>query len=206
MALPYVDRDLELPGMQQAVDAALEAEMQATPFDEEAYGARVQQMLRVMPESTAMVQGEMERKAKGDNLPGFATGRYNLPPPPKAKQNDYNAWLEAVHNARAQLQHQCTRIENLELMTDFGGQKWMRYNEQLEQIKSDLENDLAAIKSRLDEMNWERQQEQTTAGQELYQLEVQWGQLVMQNYQLAVACGQLEEQCKLQGKPLPDSE
>ena len=38
----------------------------------------------------------------------------------------------------------------------------------------------------LEHLNWQRQQEQSKAGQELYQLELQWGELVMKNYQLEV--------------------
>eukprot|EP00730_Choanoeca_flexa_P015201 TRINITY_DN6921_c0_g1_i2.p1 TRINITY_DN6921_c0_g1~~TRINITY_DN6921_c0_g1_i2.p1 ORF type:complete len:175 (+),score=22.70 TRINITY_DN6921_c0_g1_i2:329-853(+) len=112
--------------------------------------------------------------------------RYNMPAPSANRVKSLDAWKESISNARAQLQHQMTRIENLELMTNYGGQKWTRYVDQLEKLKAQVEVEVTQAREALEQLNWERQQEQTKAGQELYELELQWGELIMKNYQLEV--------------------
>ena len=47
--------------------------------------------------------------------------------------------LFSVENSKAQLQHQLVRIENLELMGDYGAQAWLKYNETLNQMVSDAQ-------------------------------------------------------------------
>ena len=46
--------------------------------------------------------------------------RYELPTPPAGKMTDVAAWTECVDNSMAQLEHQRTRIMNLDLMVDYG--------------------------------------------------------------------------------------
>jgi hypothetical protein len=48
------------------------------------------------------------------------TGRYRLDPPSQARRNDVSAWSASLDNAHAQLEHQATRIQNLELLLKFG--------------------------------------------------------------------------------------
>ena len=50
--------------------------------------------------------------------------RYELPTPPAGKMTDIQAWNECVENSMAQLEHQKTRILNLELMLEYGGESW----------------------------------------------------------------------------------
>ena len=57
--------------------------------------------------------------------------RYELPTPPAGKMTDIQAWNECVDNSMAQLEHQRTRILNLELMLEYGGESWKVYNEVL---------------------------------------------------------------------------
>ncbi len=45
---------------------------------------------------------------------------YELPGPAAGKLTDVGAWQEAVDNSQAQLEHQAVRVENLELMTEYG--------------------------------------------------------------------------------------
>ena len=58
--------------------------------------------------------------------------RYELPPPPPGKMTDLQAWTECVENSEAQLEHQRTRIMNLDLMLDYGGESWKQYNDVLQ--------------------------------------------------------------------------
>lgn len=55
--------------------------------------------------------------------------RYELPAPSSGQKNDITAWQECVNNSMAQLEHQAVRIENLELMSQYGCNAWKVYNE-----------------------------------------------------------------------------
>lgn len=55
--------------------------------------------------------------------------RYELPAPSSGQKNDITAWQECVNNSMAQLEHQAVRIENLELMSQYGTNAWKVYNE-----------------------------------------------------------------------------
>ena len=44
------------------------------------------------------------------------------------------AWTECVENSGAQLEHQRTRIMNLDLMLDYGAESWKQYNEVLQDM------------------------------------------------------------------------
>lgn len=59
----------------------------------------------------------------------FSLCRYELPAPSSGQKNDISAWQECVNNSMAQLEHQAVRIENLELMSQFGTNAWKVYNE-----------------------------------------------------------------------------
>lgn len=59
----------------------------------------------------------------------FSLWRYELPAPSAGQKNDISAWQECVNNSMAQLEHQAVRIENLELMSQFGTNAWKVYNE-----------------------------------------------------------------------------
>ena len=65
-------------------------------------------------------------------MPPPDSTRYSLPPPPKSKRDDPEAWEAAVKNAKAQLEHQTLRIQNLELMLKYGPNQWRAYNASLE--------------------------------------------------------------------------
>jgi len=59
----------------------------------------------------------------------FLLCRYELPAPSSGQKNDITAWQECVNNSMAQLEHQAIRIENLELMSQYGTNAWKVYNE-----------------------------------------------------------------------------
>ena len=52
---------------------------------------------------------------------------------------DVAAWNECVDNSLAQLEHQRTRIVNLELMQDYGSDAWKVYNETLQKLTNHLQ-------------------------------------------------------------------
>ena len=56
-----------------------------------------------------MLQAEWMRVCDQQPMSRIDTSRYQLDPPPVAKQADPLAWRRAVENAEAQLEHQGTR-------------------------------------------------------------------------------------------------
>ena len=71
---------------------------------------------RVMPSSSKWCGCS---SALGLMRPGFA-------------RDDPEAWEAAVNNAKAQLEHQTLRIQNLELMLKYGPNQWRAHNASLE--------------------------------------------------------------------------
>ena len=63
------------------------------------------------------------------------------------------ALTECVENSGAQLEHQRTRIMNLDLMLDYGAESWKQYNEVLQdmlnriQVRLNTNRDWKAIKN-----------------------------------------------------------
>jgi pre-mRNA-splicing factor SPF27 len=97
--------------------------------------------------------------------------RYELPPPPAAKISDPAAWLECVENSCAQLEHQASRIVNLELMNEFGSTAWRIYNETLKTMFESAENQIEELRKQIQNVNLSRKTQQTSTGQRLNSLE-----------------------------------
>ena len=68
-----------------------------------------------------LMKTEFERLNSRQPMDTLSMKRYELPPPPPGKMTDLQAWTECVENSQAQLEHQRTRIMNLDLMLDYGG-------------------------------------------------------------------------------------
>merc|ERR1711864_9513 len=102
----------------------------------------------------------------GDTL---SMKRYELPTPPAGKMTDIAAWTECVDNSMAQLEHQRTRILNLDLMLDYGAESWKQYNEVLQEMLNRVQNQLGQV------------------GDKLKQLESNWVGLVSKNYEIEQA-------------------
>ena len=87
-----------------------------------------------------------------------------------------------MENSGAQLEHQRTRIMNLDLMLDYGAESWKQYNEVLQDMlnriqvgntnakESNVRNhklfsiaqaQLAEVKKAIQEVNWSRKNQQT---------------------------------------------
>ena len=70
------------------------------------------------------MKAEFDRVASRQPMDTLSMKRYELPTPPAGKMTDVAAWNECVDNSMAQLEHQRTRITNLELMSEFGCESW----------------------------------------------------------------------------------
>jgi len=84
------------------------------------------------------------------------------------------------------------RIENLELLSQYGSAAWKVHNETLTRILAQQQKKLMDIKKEIQEINWKRKTEQTKAGGELQHLEQSWVGLVSKNYEIERACAELE--------------
>ncbi|KAL0269979.1 UNVERIFIED_CONTAM: hypothetical protein PYX00_007542 [Menopon gallinae] len=84
------------------------------------------------------------------------------------------------------------RVENLELMLEYGCEAWRSYLEYLVAEVSRAQKKLQAIRKEIQEINWERKSSQTGAGEKLINLESTWVQLVSKNYDIEQACVSLE--------------
>ena len=120
--------------------------------------------------------------------------RYELPPPPPGKMTDLQAWTECVENSEAQLEHQRTRIMNLDLMLDYGGESWKQYNDVLQEMLSRIQTQLTEVKQTIQEINWSRKDQQTKVGERLKQLESNWVGLVSKNYEIEQAVITMEHE------------
>ena len=74
------------------------------------------------------MKAEFDRVASRQPMDTLSMKRYELPTPPAGKMTDVAAWNECVDNSMAQLEHQRTRITNLELMSEYGCESWKVMN------------------------------------------------------------------------------
>lgn len=118
--------------------------------------------------------------------------RYDLPPPSAGRFNDVWAWQESLENSCAQLEHQATRVNNLELMSTYGTEAWKTYISFLTKLLDRAKSQLEDLRRQIQEINLERKANQTTAGERIKVLEETWVALVGKNYEIERACVQLE--------------
>nr|CDS28174.2 pre mRNA splicing factor SPF27 [Hymenolepis microstoma] len=198
-ALPYFDKGYDESGMKEA-NALLTEEMRRY--------RPTKNYLENFPSlngpvstkfETEVMRTEYHRLANRLPMEMLSMKRYELPPPPTNKLGDLRAWQEAIENAHAQLEHQLVRLDNLELMTEFGSTAWKTYNEELEKILKKHEKDLLEVRRKVQEINWQRKQEQTKAGETLTRLEEEWVSLVGKNYEIEQAILDLEEELHAAG-------
>ncbi|GBP10150.1 Pre-mRNA-splicing factor SPF27 [Eumeta japonica] len=119
--------------------------------------------------------------------------RYELPPPPAGRLSEVPAWEEAIDNSKAQLEHQWIRTMNLELMLDYGIEAWKAYLEIFVALQAKAQNQLQSLKKEIQDVNWQRKQTQTQAGEKLRTLEANWVLLVSKNYEIEQQCVELEK-------------
>ncbi|VDN96114.1 unnamed protein product [Rodentolepis nana] len=198
-ALPYFDKGYDESGMKEA-NALLTEEMRRY--------RPTKNYLENFPSlngpfstkfETEVMRTEYHRLANRLPMEMLSMKRYELPPPPTSKLGDLRAWQEAIENAHAQLEHQLVRLNNLELMTEFGSTAWKTYNEELEKILKKHEKELLEVRRKVQEINWQRKQEQTKAGEALTRLEEEWVSLVGKNYEIEQAILDLEQELHAAG-------
>ena len=189
-ALPYIDHGYEEPGVREAALAMVE--------DETRRYRPTKNYLDHLPPlnlnsfETDLMKTEFERLSNRQAMDTLSMKRYELPTPPPGKMTDVQAWSECVDNSEAQLEHQRTRIMNLDLMLDYGGESWKVYNEVLQDMLNKTQSQLADVKKNIQEINWSRKNQQTQVGERLKQLEGNWVGLVSKNYEIEQAVINME--------------
>uniref|UniRef100_H2Y9N7 Pre-mRNA-splicing factor SPF27 n=1 Tax=Ciona savignyi TaxID=51511 RepID=H2Y9N7_CIOSA len=184
-ALPYFDKGYEDPGVREAATSMIEEETRRY--------RPTRNYLQFLPPpnlnafETEIMKNEFERLETRQPMELLSMRRYELPIPPSGQRNDITAWEECVKNSHAQLQHQEVRIENLNLMVEHGTNAWKFYNEQLVAMLQAAQKHLQDIKKKIQDVNWERKNEQIQAGEKLRTLEANWVNLVSKNYEIEEA-------------------
>ena len=191
-ALPYFDQGYDEPGVREAALALVEEETRRY--------RPTKNYLDYLPPSnytafeTEIMKNEFERLQARLPMDMLSMKRYELPQPPPGKMTDVSAWNECVQNSQAQLEHQALRISNLDLMAKYGTDSWKMYNNTLVQMLEGAQKQLADIRKNIQEINWQRKNEQTASGAKLKQLGESWVGLVSKNYEIERACVELEKE------------
>ncbi|KAL5292221.1 BCAS2 family protein [Megaselia abdita] len=190
-ALPYIDHDYDEPGVREAALAMVEEECRR-------YRPTKNYLDHLPPLNTTafetkMIKTEFERIQNHTPMESLSMKRYELPPPSAARLSDYSAWQEAVENSMAQLEHQATRVMNLELMLEYGCESWKAYLELFTALQAKAQNQLQEVKKMIQDINWQRKSTQTQVGEKLKELEAHWVMLVSKNYEIEQECDNLEK-------------
>ena len=165
------------PGRQPAPIRALESSLFRPP------------LTPVPSQDCPLVAADLARLAAGTPFPKPDTSRYRLEPPGEGAAPE--AWQAALDNARAQLEHQSLRIQNLELLGKYGANSWLAHNRSLEAACVQQEKEGARLAAALSDLHKTRKVQQTAAGLELRKMEAEWRALVAQNAAIEAACAEL---------------
>ncbi|XP_052819517.1 pre-mRNA-splicing factor SPF27-like [Mya arenaria] len=191
-ALPYFDQGYDDQGVREAALALVEEETRRY--------RPTKNYLEYLPQAhynqfeTEIMKTEFERLQSRLPMEMMSMKRYELPQPPPGKMTDVSSWTECVDNSQAQLEHQALRILNLELLQEYGSHSWKSYNETLVKLLESAQKQLAELKKKIQEINWQRKNEQSQAGGKLKDLENSWVGLVSKNYEIERACVEMEKE------------
>ena len=181
-ALPYVDQQYNDPAMKAQVQALIAEELKT--FKPSRDYLEPWPMYEPTFEANPMLQAEWMRVCDGQPMPKIDVSRYQLDPPPPSMQRDDAAWQRSIDNAKSQLEHQATRILNLELMQQHGSKLWLAHLSQLEMTAVHLERADRALGEEIEAVNRKRKAEQERVGPELQRLEEEWVRRIKKNIEL----------------------
>ncbi|KAF9294357.1 hypothetical protein BGZ88_004000 [Linnemannia elongata] len=219
-ALPYVDKQIDEPGVRSMVDKLIASEMKRMPKprDPSSLGFPDFDLFS----SNTLIQQELDRVRRGKPMdPALDLSRYQLDPPTSSSTSTSTAtsnttavangstetitpsaseelpegraqWLKALDNANAQLEHQNQRVLNLELVQKFGGNAWNIHNYQLEYDVSLLRKAVDEKKAEIMELNKLRKRDQMDVAESLQRLEAKWAEMISSTLQVEVASASLQ--------------
>ncbi|GAB5358829.1 hypothetical protein AAMO2058_000492400 [Amorphochlora amoebiformis] len=186
--LPYIDKEYSNPALKSLVDKMVKEEMRSF---------RPPDYLASMPmpdtrQSSVVVRDMFDRKSAPPKTP-FNSERYQVIPP---KSDDIKEWKAALKRAQTALEHQTTRVINLELMKRYGSNSWRAYADILGEHQEILSKYLKEQKHEIREMNRKRKASQLAVAPQIQQGEKKWFEYAYRNNELQVVCLQLEKQVK----------
>lgn len=79
-------------------------------------------------------------------------------------------------------------------MAEYGSNSWRAYNQTLKSMQEQAEKHLDEIKKSIQAINFNRKNEQTSAGAQIKSLEQKWIGLVSKNYEIECAIVELEKE------------
>jgi pre-mRNA-splicing factor SPF27 len=188
-SLPYIDAvpsDLD-------VNAMIEEEMKNSDMKPSDYLKRLPPV-PVPFEGHAMLKAELERVKRKEPMKPLDSARYLLLDPESLMKHDPSEWKKSLNNAQAQLEHQSTRISNLELMMKLGAQNWRAQCQMSEAAVASLEAELSRVKTLIQKINVDRKLQQAAAGSELRKAEQEYYELLVKNNEIEMASDRLESQ------------
>ena len=193
-ALPYIDKEYELPGVRDAALALIEEECRRYRPTKN-YLDYLPLELNLFETETMRV--EFERIAARQPMEMLSMKRYELPAPAAGQKNDITAWNECVDNSLAQLEHMGSRIENLELLEKYGSNAWKTQNEMISKLVEQAQKQLSALKRDIQETNWQRKSDQMAVSTQLLSANDEWNHLVHKNFDIEAACLRLNQEITL---------
>ncbi|KAI9219139.1 Pre-mRNA-splicing factor SPF27 [Blastocladiella britannica] len=166
-SLPYIDTHYSVPAVKEHVDALIAAEMGRVQ------SARTHPALSAYPDvpifshnpylarrlDRVSQKGEAEEDEEEE---GVDMAAYALP----AMDTNGSAiigadeWHAAVHRAVTLLEHQRTRVENLELMAVYGANQWLYHLHQTDARVQQLEATRDTLAAQVEVLNATRKDEQ----------------------------------------------
>ena len=169
-ALPYVDEASD--ASRALVDRLVAEEMRRMP---KKLRARVDDS-RPTRASAIGADAALGRESAraGDAGAALDAARYRLDAPSGRERDDVEAWERAVENAMAQLEHQRTRMVNLELGMKYAPASWRARNAWAEATLRAYEEELARARTAVNEINVRRKLQQEVALKEFGALEREW--------------------------------
>ncbi|KAJ0036631.1 hypothetical protein NQD34_005308 [Periophthalmus magnuspinnatus] len=192
-ALPYFDQGYDAAGVREAAAALVEEETRRY--------RPTKNYLSYLPTpdfsafETEIMKNEFERLAARQPMELLSMKRYELPAPSSGQKNDITAWQECVNNSMAQLEHQAVRIENLEIMSQYGTNAWKStMSNNLAFMIEIAQKELQKFRKQIQDLNWQRKNDQLTGGAKLRELESNWVSLVSKNYEIERAIVHLENE------------
>ncbi|KAK8830536.1 hypothetical protein WA577_004268 [Blastocystis sp. JDR] len=194
-SLPYIDKEYDEPGMQDYVDSLIQEEMKT--FHPRNYLAEWP-MPELKFDSNPELQQEWQRIKEKKPLQGFDVNKYTLEEPSGDIALSEEAWKKSIEAAKIQLEYQKDKMENLQLLEQFGSNAYRMQNDCIDASNEKMDRDLADLQEKTGVVNRKRKMDQEAAGEKLMNTEWQILELQMKNYQIERSCEAMESQLKKQ--------
>lgn len=183
-ALAYIDTHTD-PALKPQIEQLIAEEMHKSENKLDFYLAQLEPEVEVKFSSPSLQEHwEAICENKGQPVSSFDVTRYKIQAPPKADQDDLQAWIQATNNAKSQLEHQKARTVNLELLNRFGAHTWKIHNEQLAAQNKAFEYEIARLNQDSLLVNRKRKADQMGVGPRLEALHDKFYEIARSNVEV----------------------